>query len=95
VKEALGGFALRPNNSLVWTEVTAMVEDFLTGLWKQGALVGAKAEDAFAVQCGLGTTMTAEDRLGGIMYVSIMVAMTHPAEFIILTLQQQLQPPSD
>jgi hypothetical protein len=45
------------------------------------------------VRCGLGETMTADDQLSGVMTVSILVAITHPAEFIAITVQQQLQPP--
>ncbi|HEV7659622.1 MAG TPA: hypothetical protein VGO55_07225 [Allosphingosinicella sp.] len=41
VKEGLALFALRPNSAPAWAEAKAMVEDFLTGLWKQGALAGA------------------------------------------------------
>jgi hypothetical protein len=37
--------------------------------------------------------MTADDQLSGVMTVSILVAITHPAEFIAITVQQQLQPP--
>ena len=40
---------------------------------------------------GLGDTMTAEDILDGIMRVSVLVAITRPAEFIEITFQQQMQ----
>ena len=62
----------------------------MTNLWKQGGLQGATPADAFAVDCGLGTTMTADDILNGFLNVAIKVAVTHPAEFIEITFQQQM-----
>jgi uncharacterized protein len=43
------------------------------------------------VQCGLGSTMTAQDVLEGRMLVQIKLQMVRPAEFIVLTFQQQMQ----
>ena len=48
-------------------------------------------EDAFAVQVGLGETMTQDDVLNGIMRITVLVAITRPAEFIEITFQQQVQ----
>ncbi len=64
---------------------------FLIGIWERGGLAGAKPDDAFAVSCGLGETMTSEDILEGIMRVTAQVAVTRPAEFIVITIQQQMQ----
>ncbi len=52
--------------------------------------MGATAADSFSVSAGLGTTMTADDILNGILRVSVKVAMTHPAEFIVITFEQQM-----
>jgi phage tail sheath protein FI len=53
--------------------------------------MGDKASDAFTVQCGLGSTMTAQDILNGYMIVSVTLQMIHPAEFIELTFTQKMQ----
>jgi phage tail sheath protein FI len=68
-----------------------MVSNFLTGLWSQGGLVGSSASSAFSVAIGLGSTMTADDILNGILRISLQVAVTHPAEFIVITIEQQMQ----
>lgn len=68
-----------------------MIENFLRSVWKRGGLAGATPEDAFEVHIGLGDTMTAEDILAGIMRITVLVAVTHPAEFIEITFQQQAQ----
>ena len=60
-------------------------------MWKQGALAGAVPADAFSVQIGLGTTMTAEDILEGKMIVEVKVAISRPAEFIVISFEQEMQ----
>jgi phage tail sheath protein FI len=67
-----------------------MIRSFLTSIWKQGGLQGATASEAFSVECGLGTTMTSDDLLLGFMRVTVKVAIVHPAEFIVLSFQQQM-----
>lgn len=68
-----------------------MIENFLHSVWKRGGLAGASPEDAFEVHVGLGDTMTANDILEGIMRITVLVAVTRPAEFIEITFQQQMQ----
>ena len=65
--------------------------NFLKDQWKQGALAGTTPEDAFSVDIGLGSTMTPTDILDGIMNVTVKLAVTRPAEFIVITFQQQMQ----
>ena len=54
-------------------------------------LAGAVPEDAFSVHVGLGQTMTPQDILEGILRVTVLVAVSRPAEFIEITFQQQMQ----
>ena len=91
IKGGLNPFTFEPNNANTWTAVIALVSNFLLGLWQQGGLQGATPKDAFAVKCGLGATMTAQDILEGNMMVDVMMAMVRPAEFIVLRIQQKMQ----
>lgn len=91
IKTSLQQTVFAPNVGQTWVTVTASISNFLTGLWTQGGLMGDKASDAFSVQCGLGSTMTAQDILNGYMIVSVTLQMVHPAEFIELTFKQQMQ----
>ena len=68
-----------------------MVENFLTLQWRQGALQGAKPEQAFFVKVGLGQTMTAQDILDGRLIIEIGIAMVRPAEFIIIRIIHMIQ----
>lgn len=90
VKTALNAFVFEPNTASTWTTVTSMIESFLHGLWAAGGLMGATPAQAFSVQCGLGSTMTADDILAGNMIVQIVLQMVHPAEFIELVFKQQM-----
>jgi len=71
-----------PNDGNLWAKFKTIIEDFLTGAWREGMLTGAKPEDAFYVKCGLGQTMTAEDIMNGRMIAEIGVAPSRPAEFV-------------
>lgn len=91
VKDASKAYVFAPNDASTWVDVKGMVSNFLTGLWNQGGLVGPKAADAYSVSVGLGSTMTGDDVLNGIMRVAVKVAVSHPAEFIEITFQQEMQ----
>lgn len=91
LKLAIRALVFEPNNHTTWEAVKSMSSNFLINLWRQGALQGTTPGQAFAVDCGLGSTMTADDILLGILRVTIKVAITHPAEFIVITFQQQME----
>lgn len=88
---ALQAYVFAPNDSGTWVTVKSMIENFLKSQWKAGALAGAGPDDAFAVRVGLGSTMTSQDILDGILRVTVMVALARPAEFIVIALQQKMQ----
>ncbi|HWK04703.1 MAG TPA: phage tail sheath C-terminal domain-containing protein [Puia sp.] len=90
-KKATMQFVFEPNDANTWTKIRAMIENYLTLLWREGALAGAKPEQAFFVKCGLGQTMTAQDILDGKLIVEIGMAAVRPAEFIILRFMHKLQ----
>ena len=91
IKKSIQWAVFEPNTIDTWVKVQAMIENYLFLKWRQGALAGVKPEQAFHVQIGLGTTMTALDVLEGRMIVSIGMAVSRPAEFIILQFTQLLQ----
>jgi uncharacterized protein len=90
-QKASSQFVFEPNTAQTWQRIKGMIDNFLTNLWRQGALAGAKPEDAFFVRIGIGTTMTAQDILDGVMNVEIGVAPSRPAEFIVLKFSHKLQ----
>jgi phage tail sheath protein FI len=91
VKKASEVFVFEPNDANTWVRVQGMIENYLTTLWRQGALAGAKPEHAFYVAVGLGKTMTSLDILEGRMIIEIGMAAVRPAEFIILRFSHKMQ----
>jgi hypothetical protein len=91
VKKATEFVVFEPNDANTWLRVKTMIENFLSKLWRDGALAGAKPEEAFFVKVGLGQTMNALDILEGRMNVEIGLAAVRPAEFIILKFSHKLQ----
>lgn len=90
VKNATQPFVFEPNDGTTWSKVGGMISNFLTLQWRAGALQGAKPEDAFFVNVGLGTTMTSLDILEGRMIVEVGMAVVRPAEFIILRFSHKM-----
>lgn len=91
IKQACKAYVFEPNTANTWVTIKSMVRNFLTSIWKRGGLAGENPDDAFSVFVGLGETMTADDILEGLMKVSVLVAVSRPAEFIEITFQQQMQ----
>ena len=91
LRNGLSGVEFEPNDARTWRRVETSAGNFLTGLWRNGALAGEKSEHAFYVSVGLGRTMTAQDVLEGRLLVEIGVAAVRPAEFVILRLEFRLQ----
>ncbi|RZT17521.1 hypothetical protein EV649_5068 [Kribbella sp. VKM Ac-2569] len=76
-----------PNNERLWASIRQSIEDFLVTVWRTGALMGTKPEEAFFVRCDR-TTMTQNDLDNGRMICLIGVAPTYPAEFVIFRIGQ-------
>lgn len=91
IRLASKAYVFEKNDSSTWTTMKSMIRNFLTGIWKRGGLAGASPDDAFSVHVGLGETMTPEDILEGILRITVLVAVSRPAEFIEITFQQQMQ----
>jgi hypothetical protein len=91
LKKSTAWVVFEPNDANTWVRVKAMIENFLTTLWRNGALAGATKEDAFFVKAGLNETMTSQDILEGRMIIEIGMAAVRPAEFIILRFMHKMQ----
>ena len=91
IKKATEPFTFEPNDAGTWVRVRAMIENFLTIQWRNGALAGATPQQAYYVKIGLGETMTSQDILEGRMIIEIGMAVVRPAEFIILKFAHKMQ----
>jgi phage tail sheath protein FI len=90
IKKATAFAVFEANDISTWLKVKGMIDSYLFNLWSRGALQGAKAEDAYFVNIGLGKTMTQDDILNGLLVVEVGLAVVRPAEFIILRFAHKL-----
>lgn len=76
-----------PNGPRLWANIRQTVEDFLLVLWRDGALLGDKPDQAYFVRCDR-TTMTQNDLDNGRMICLVGIAPVKPAEFVIFRIGQ-------
>ncbi len=91
VKKSTAWAVFQPNNLNTWAQLQGQIENFLTELWRLGALAGANPEEAFTVHVGKGVSMTEEQILAGELVVIIGLATVRPAEFVILQFSHKVQ----
>lgn len=91
IKYAAEMYVFAPNTATTWSNMKAMLTNLLVNVWQQGALAGATPKDAFSINIGLGETMTPVDILDGMLRITVKIAVTRPAEFIVITFEQQMQ----
>ena len=76
-----------PNNEALWLRIRLTIESFLYDVWRTGALMGTKPQEAYFVRCDR-TTMSQGDLDNGRLVCLIGVAPTKPAEFVIFRIGQ-------
>jgi phage tail sheath protein FI len=88
IDEGTQWVVFEPNDERLWARVRQSISNFLTTVWRDGALEGTKAEEAFFVTCDR-TTMTQDDIDNGRLIAVIGIAPVKPAEFVIFRIQQK------
>jgi phage tail sheath protein FI len=83
VDRGLQWVVFEPNAEPLWARVRRAIRNFLTLVWRNGALEGTKPEEAFFVTCDR-TTMTQTDIDQGRLICLVGVAPVKPAEFVIV-----------
>lgn len=87
IDEATQFVVFEPNTPALWQSITRDVNEFLLGQWRDGALFGSTAQQAFFVKCDAETN-PADVRERGQVVTLIGVAIVKPAEFVIFRIQQ-------
>lgn len=79
-----------PNDINLWERVKRDITAFLSGVWRDGALFGKTAREAFLVQ--VDEQNNPEDsRNLGFLNVNIALSPVKPAEFVVLKFSQKMQ----
>jgi uncharacterized protein len=88
IDEGTQWVVFEPNDDTTWGRVQRSVGNFLTSVWRSGALMGTTQEEAFFVKCDR-TTMTQDDIDNGRLICYIGIAPVKPAEFVIFRISQK------
>jgi phage tail sheath protein FI len=87
IEEGTQWVVFEPNSEPLWDRVKRSIESFLLTVWRNGALMGTRPDQAFYVKCDR-TTMTQDDIDNGRLICYIGVAPVKPAEFVIFRIHQ-------
>ncbi len=72
-----------PNDESLWIKLKEAILNFLTEIWREGGLQGAKIEHALFIKCD-SETNTPEQIEAGKVNVKVGLALLKPAEFLTL-----------
>ncbi|MEJ2747387.1 MAG: phage tail sheath subtilisin-like domain-containing protein [Anaerolineae bacterium] len=83
IQEGIEWAVFEPNNLQLWQKLKRTITDFLTRMWRDGAIFGEKAENAFYVRIDEVLNPFSEQALGR-LNIEIGIRPSYPAEFIIV-----------
>jgi len=87
IKRATGWVVFEPNDRTLWKTIRAEITGFLTTVWRDGALFGATAGEAFFVKCDEETNSQETIDMGQVITV-VGLCPVKPAEFVIIRITQ-------
>ncbi len=83
IQEGIRWAVFEPNNTQLWAKLNRAISSFLNQQWRDGALFGNKATDAYYVRIDDALNPFSEQQLGR-LHIEIGVRPSYPAEFIIV-----------
>ena len=83
VKQGIRWSLFEPNNLALWKKLDRTITEFLTRVWRSGALFGNSAAEAFYVKIDEENNPEALRALGQVN-IEIGLAPTRPAEFVVV-----------
>ena len=76
-----------PNDARLWQRLSQDVSSYLGNFWRAGGLAGARSSEAFYVVCNRSNN-TDGTIANGEVHVEVGVALSSPAEFVVINLSQ-------
>ncbi len=83
LKVGLRGSVFRPNDLALWKRLDRTISEFLTRVWRSGALFGATPEEAYYVKIDEENNPQPVRALGQVI-IEVGMAPVRPAEFIVI-----------
>jgi phage tail sheath protein FI len=87
INEGTQWAVFEPNDASLWTQLRISSTNFLTRIWRDGALFGATPGEAFYVKCDAETNPPDLVEAGQVT-VEIGIAPVKPAEFVVFRISQ-------
>ena len=95
VTQVAAAVASDENGRATWAHVTTMLDAYLEDLWSRGSLIGPSAASAYSIQVLPGPVDPAsEDLESSVMAVTVRASTVRPAEYVTITVQQEMSPPA-
>ena len=91
LSEGLRWAVHKPNGEQLWSQMRLNTTAFMHSLFRQGAFKGTSSREAYFVQCDASTT-SADDINQGVVNIVVGFAPLKPAEFVVISLRQIVQP---
>ena len=88
IQEGTRFAVFEPNDLALWAKIKRVVSEFLTRVWRSGALFGATAQEAFYVKVDADLNPPNVRALGQVI-IEIGVLVAFPAEFVIFRIGQK------
>lgn len=83
ILEGIRWAVFQPNDQSLWKKLERTITEFLTRIWRSGALVGTKVEQAFYVKIDDELNPPDQQELG-IVTMEIGIAPVRPAEYVVV-----------
>jgi phage tail sheath protein FI len=83
IQEGIQWAVFEPNDLTLWKKLNRTISEFLTRVWRAGALFGATSDQAFYVKIDEELNPPSVRNLGQVI-IEIGIAPVRPAEFVIV-----------
>jgi hypothetical protein len=89
LEEGTQWVVFEPNERSLWSRLKRDITEFLTNVWRSGALFGSVQDEAFTVKID-DENNPPEVRSAGQLVIDIAVAPVNPAEFVRIRITQRV-----
>lgn len=83
IDQNMGWATFEPHSPQLWIRIQRELNSYLSQLWREGALQGQTAEQAFYIKCDAETNPP-DNRQTGQVITEIGLAVNGPAEFLVI-----------
>lgn len=90
IRNGLSWVAFQTSDPSLWSRVHQSINPFLTRLWRAGAFMGSKQDEAFFIKIDAENNPPASSSRGK-LFITVGFAPIRPAEFIIINISMNIR----